>query len=191
MFLGLNRDMKISKLLQPKIFIKNIDGRLYTGKPIPSPVGLHQIKKLGVTQVIDLREDAFWKKLWERINCNLMGIKYKNIKVKTHTLNIPNIDFFNNINSLITSNKGNTYLHCKYGKHRTGMCVAAYEKDVLKKNPLNVYISLTNRFSEISGLSKTNKEIQKKLKVIYYKFVNLYHLNDGNKSTRIYINKPV
>ena len=163
-----------------KFFIRNIDGRLFTGKPIPSPVALYKIKKMGVTQVIDLREDAFWKRLTERIGCTLAGIKYKNIKVKTHTYNIPSVEFFNDINKKIVSNDGKTYLHCKYGRHRTGMCVAAYEKEVLKKNALNVYISLTNKFPELSEFG--NLRIKNKLRIVYDKFVNLYHLN-GNHQT--------
>ena len=178
----LNRFMISINALPSKFFIRDIDGRLFTGKPIPSPFALYQMKKMGITQVIDLREDAFWKRMTERIGCTLAGIKYENVEVKTHTYNIPSAEFFHNINKKIVSNEGKTYLHCKYGRHRTGMCVAAYEKEILKRNALNIYISLSNKFSELSDLgTNTNLRIKNKLKIVFDKFVNLYNLN-GNKN---------
>lgn len=170
----------VQNIHNAKHFIRNIDNRLYTGKPVPSLCAMYNMKKMGVTQVIDLREDAYMYRLFEKFACYLFGIKYKNIKIDTDTSSIPTMKFFKNINKTITHNEGKTYLHCKYGRHRTGMCIAAYEKEVLNKDNINVYINLTNRFSEL--IEQTgNQKLQKKLETVYQKFIKKYHLNEAPK----------
>jgi len=156
--------------------IRKVDDRLYTGKPLLSPFVTRQMKRMGVTQVIDLRIYEPWKRLYERTLCALFGIKYVNFKVPKQSDKIPGAETFKKINNLITSNPGVSYLHCKFGQHRTGMCVAAYEKDVLKKDPLHIYVSLANRFFNNVPFDSTS--FIRRLRSIFDNFSNRYIYND-------------
>ena len=171
--------MKIEFINKNAFTIRKVDKRLYTGKPLLSPFVAGQIKQMGVTQVIDLRSHEFWKRLYERTLCRLLGIKYVNFKVPKNADEIPSAETFNKINNLITSNPGVSYLHCKFGQHRTGMCVAAYEKEVLKENPLNIYVSLANRF--FNDVPYNSNSFRRRLRSVFDKFSARYIFNDPCK----------
>lgn len=155
---------------------KKVDNRLYTGKSTVSPVKLYQMKKGGITQIIDLRKDSAVQKTIERIICAIYGIKYRNLKVNTETSEIPPLEFFNKVNELIVKNKGETYMHCRYGRHRTGMCVAAYEHDVLKKDTGNIIDELANNFADVLG-NYSEKHLKQKLSIVFNKFAKKYKLD--------------
>ena len=63
-----------------------------------------------------------WKKV-ELDDPTILGLSSNKGRVKS-----TRIKAWLNQNPTIVNNDGITYLHCKKGKHRTGLCVAAYEK---------------------------------------------------------------
>ena len=105
-----------------------VDNNLVRGKAVTSPLRLYQMKQAGINQIIDLRNTSFVKRPIEKFFCKIFGIKYKNIKYPHRMNSIPKPDFFHSVISSIVENKGKTYIHCQYGKRRTGLCVALYEK---------------------------------------------------------------
>ena len=125
--------MKIADL-KPIIFptkIQQVDSHLYRGNAIFSPIKAYRIKKRGVTQVIDLRsEDNIFVngfKFFEKLYCKWLNIDYVKMGFSLVNNEIPNIDFFEKLNKQI-DNAECTYLHCHYGRHRTGFAVAMYQK---------------------------------------------------------------
>ena len=120
--------MKIKPLYQ------QIDKKLVRGQYILSPLKVYELKKQNINQIIDLRKGNIITQNIEKFLCKLFGIKYINRPYNLTDKTFVSKDFFLKTNELITKNNGTTYIHCKLGKHRTGLCVAAYEKEVLKKN---------------------------------------------------------
>lgn len=116
-------------LLPTKII--QVNENLYRGNAVYSPVKALRIKGKGIKQVIDLRhEDGTMVRLLkslEKIYLKTLGIKYINKRFyKDGIETVPDIAFFEGINEQINKNK--TYIHCHFGKHRTGFAVAMYEK---------------------------------------------------------------
>ena len=127
-----------------------VDSKLARGCYVYSPIKLLQMKNNGINQVIDLRKDTNCAQKLEKFFCKLIGLNYINCPLSFRDKNFVGKDFFLNINKLIAENIGKTYIHCKKGKHRTGLCVAAYEKEVLKKNDNEVLQSiLSSGFDEL------------------------------------------
>lgn len=150
-----------------------IDSKLFTGKPIINPYDLVRMKRNGVTQIIDLRQHSHFLKLLEKIQCKVFGITYKNKIFKTDTDNIPTIDFFHNINNEIIQNNGKTYLHCKHGIHRTGMCIASYQKEVLKLENSAILKDFLKNTSTDKNIASSEK-----IKLVLDKFIDLFKLKN-------------
>ena len=148
-----------------------IDKHLSVGKPILSPLKLYEMKNNGYTSIIDLRQHSRISKFIEKCVCKLLNIKYNNIVFKTTNDDIPNIDFFHNINEQIVKNNGKTYLHCKHGLHRTSMCVAAYEKESANIDNNTIL----NNFIKNFYANKIGEE--NRLNNVFNKFINLLKLN--------------
>ncbi len=112
--------------------ITKVDDKLLRGSAVFTPAKIMRLKAKKVTQVIDLRDGGkagspFLKKL-EKFYCKLFNIKYTEAKMQFVQDKIPNQDYFSKVTSLIENNDGKSYIHCHYGKHRTGQVVAMYEK---------------------------------------------------------------
>lgn len=115
-----------------------------------SPIKLYCLKKNGINQIIDLRKGNKISRNIEKFLCKILGLKYINCPFSFRDGSTYTKDFFCNINKLIEENVGTTYIHCKKGKHRTGLCVAAYEKEILKKtNPEIIFNLYNNSFDEL------------------------------------------
>lgn len=98
-----------------------MDERFYRGGQ-PLPDEYQSLKDLGVNTVIDLRNDPTD---YEKGAVEALGMKYVNIPMsgwkypkKEH------IDAF--LNVMNDSATGKVYVHCKAGKHRTGVTGAVY-----------------------------------------------------------------
>lgn len=161
--------MKIN--FRPSYKCKVIDKRLSVGKPILSPLRLYKMKNSGYTSIIDLRQHSIVSKFIEKSVCKLLNMQYKNIVFKTTNDDIPDLDFFRNINEQIIKNKGKTYLHCKHGLHRTSMCVAAYEKESAKIDNKTILTNFIKNFYA----NKVGEE--NRLSCVFNKFINLLKLN--------------
>ena len=112
--------------------IEKVDNKLLRGSAIFTPVKCARLKMAGVNQVIDLREgvkkESTFAQFLERQYCKLFNIKYVNMGVLFKHDFVPSKDYFDKINSAIVNNKGKSFIHCHYGKHRTGECLAMYQK---------------------------------------------------------------
>lgn len=112
--------------------IVKVDDKLLRGNAVFSPTKIARLKAKNVTQIIDLREggkngSTFLKKL-EKFYCKLFNIKYVEAKMQFVQDKIPDKDYFTKIAKLIEDNNGKSYIHCHYGKHRTGQAIAIYQK---------------------------------------------------------------
>lgn len=157
----------------PKFQIK-IDDKLVRGRAVTCPYNLYKMKKEGITQVIDLRNSSFVRRPLERLFCKILGLKYFNFKYPHRLNKLPEESFFEKINKTILNNDGKTYIHCQYGKRRTGISVAIYEKLHCKKLKSEVLEHLLNYgFQEIRDGKNTSKRI--KLQSIYDDFIQKYY----------------
>jgi protein tyrosine/serine phosphatase len=127
-----------------------VDRKLIRGAQVTSPVELFRMKRTGVNQIIDLCNERGFKLFFEKKFCKFLGLKYINYPSSFRDGSAFEKGYYQKINKIISENDGITYLHCKKGKHRTGLCVAAYEKEVLKKsNPEIIYNLYTTSFDEL------------------------------------------
>ena len=159
-----------------------VDERLYRGRPVFNPVKLQNLKKQGITQIIDLRcikdeKVQILSRYSEFLMCKLFNIKYKNIPYSHKKVKMPEMDFFEKINDLIRNNEGKTYIHCRHGKRRTGVCVAIYEKIFTSKTQSEILDELfTLGFKELNSNSKSiPPKIHNKLVRIYNNFVEEHY----------------
>ena len=110
---------------------------------------------LRVNQIVDIRKSNSINKFFEKVFCKVLGLKYLNYPCSFRNGSKLSKDYFEKVNDTIVNNDGITYLHCKKGKHRTGLCVAAYEKKVLNKsNPEVIYNLYTKSFDELANGQK-------------------------------------
>ena len=150
-----------------------IDERLFRGRSIASAKKIEKIKSLGVTQIIDLRNTSGIKGIIEKLLCKIYGIKYINYKYPHRLNKVPEADFFEQINQSIINNSGKTYIHCRYGKRRTGVAVAIYEKKYTDKPHKDIIENMLNiGYKEL--LKDTFNLKRKKLQKIFIDFINKY-----------------
>jgi len=108
----------------PNINIKNfgqMDERFYRGAQ-PLPEDYQSLKDLGVTTVIDLRNDPTD---YEKSAVEALGMKYVNLPMSgwKRPKEVSIEKFLQVMNDPAT---GTVYVHCKAGIHRTGMTGAVY-----------------------------------------------------------------
>lgn len=150
-----------------------VDDKLIRGRAVLSPYRLYQMKKEGINQVIDLRNTSYVKRPLEKFFCGLLGVKYKNFRYSYRNPELPSEDFFTRLNKTITDNEGKTYIHCEYGKRRTGVCVAVYEKFHTPKCDRDIINDMVDLgFQEIKNPNNTRKV--QKIKTIYNNLLEKY-----------------
>ena len=114
------KKLKLSGL--PKF--AQIDDSLYRGAQ-PHADGLQQLKKLGITTIVDLRGEDEGKAEWERKQAEALGMRFVHLPVSGWST--PNDAQLAQFFSLFRAN-GNEkiFVHCRLGEDRTGVFVAAY-----------------------------------------------------------------
>ena len=162
--------MKILSTNLPK-YIHSVDNKLYGGRAISCPYRLYTMRKNGINQIIDLRNAFSVTKYMEKLFCKMLGIRYIN-KNYPHRLNhLPDEEFFKEICNIINGNTETTYMHCQYGKRRTSIAAAYYEKNNTDKSPQNILADLISHgYSDIKPTSKKGKKYQK----ILSEFIDTY-----------------
>ena len=112
--------------------IIKVDDKLYRGSAIFTPIRMARLKLKGVNQVIDLRaEDKFESKLVQKLEkfySKCFNIKFIKIPFTSENNVIPSENIFKKITNTINKENAKSYIHCHFGKHRTGQCVAYYQK---------------------------------------------------------------
>jgi tyrosine-protein phosphatase SIW14 len=97
----------------------------------PSAQGLAELKKLGVTTIVDLRGNR-GEVDWERRQAESLGMRFVNIPIlgwssPADTQVAQFLRLFDNTNQKI-------FVHCRFGEDRTGVMVAAYRIALQKWN---------------------------------------------------------
>ena len=103
---------------------------LYRGAQ-PRKPGFAELKKLGITTIVDLRGEDRDRIAWERKQVEAAGIRFVNIPVSgwappTNAQVAQFLSLFHN------DSKEKVFVHCRFGDDRTGVFVAAYRMAVEK-----------------------------------------------------------
>jgi protein tyrosine/serine phosphatase len=108
-------------------FIPNsgkVNEHFYRGAQ-PKADGLAELKKLGISTVVDLRLEDPAKILWERQQVEALGMRFVNIPVNEWSppTNEQVVQFL----SLFREDPAQKiFVHCHFGEDRTGIFVATY-----------------------------------------------------------------
>jgi protein tyrosine phosphatase (PTP) superfamily phosphohydrolase (DUF442 family) len=101
-----------------------INDRLYRGAQ-PQAAGLEELKKLGITTIVDLRGEDREKVQWEKKRAESLGIRFIHIPVSGWS---PPAD--SQVAQFLSIFRGNSdekvFVHCRLGDDRTGVFVATY-----------------------------------------------------------------
>jgi tyrosine-protein phosphatase SIW14 len=101
-----------------------INDHLYRGAQ-PRDAGLLELKKLGVTTIVDLRGEDPEKSGWEEKRAESLGIRFVHIPVDGWSP--PTNEQVAQFLSLFRENsQEKVFVHCRYGDDRTGVFVASY-----------------------------------------------------------------
>ncbi len=102
---------------------KIADG-LYRGAQ-PREQGLSELKKLGITVIVDLRGEDREKTAWERKLAESLGLRFVHIPVSGWSP--PNDAQLVQFLSLFRNDQAQKiFVHCRFGDDRTGVFVASY-----------------------------------------------------------------
>jgi protein tyrosine/serine phosphatase len=97
---------------------------LYRGAQ-PKEIGFSELKKLGITTIVDLRGEDREKIAWERKLAESLGIRFVHIPVSGWSP--PTDQQVVQFLSLLRSEPGRkTFVHCRFGDDRTSVFIAAY-----------------------------------------------------------------
>jgi tyrosine-protein phosphatase SIW14 len=101
-----------------------INDSLYRGAQ-PYAGGLQQLKKLGVTTIIDLRGEDSGKIDWERQQAEALGIRFVHLPVSGWST--PSDEQMARFFSIFHAHSNEkVFVHCRFGEDRTGVFIASY-----------------------------------------------------------------
>jgi tyrosine-protein phosphatase SIW14 len=101
-----------------------INDHLYRGAQ-PRDPGLDELKKLGITTIVDLRGEDPEKYGWEEKKAESLGIRFVHIPVPGWSP--PTNDQVAQFLSIFRDNpQERVFVHCRFGDDRTGVFVASY-----------------------------------------------------------------
>jgi protein tyrosine phosphatase (PTP) superfamily phosphohydrolase (DUF442 family) len=110
-----------------------INDHLYRGGQ-PRDPGLVELKKLGITTIVDLRGEDQPKINWEEKRAESLGIRFVHIPVSgwSPPTNEQVVQF---LRIFRDSPQEKVFVHCRYGDDRTGVFVAIYRMALEKLPP--------------------------------------------------------
>jgi tyrosine-protein phosphatase SIW14 len=101
-----------------------VNDYLYRGAQ-PHPAGIQELKKLGITTIVDLRGENPTQRDSERQQVESLGIRFVSIPVSGW--DPPSNEQVAQFLSLFRNNpKEKVFIHCRFGDDRTGVFVATY-----------------------------------------------------------------
>ncbi len=110
-----------------------INDVLYRGAQ-PKEQGLAELKKLGISTIVDLRGEGPDKIRWERGQAESLGMRFVHIPVSGWSP--PTDEQVGQFLSLFRSNPPQKiFVHCRFGDDRTGVFVATYRMAMEKWTP--------------------------------------------------------
>jgi tyrosine-protein phosphatase SIW14 len=96
----------------------------------PNEQGLEELKKLGITTIVDLRAEDRGKSEWERQQSEKLGMKFVHIPIAGFAA--PTNEEVVQFLSLVRDPQQKIFVHCLLGEDRTGVFVATYRMSVQK-----------------------------------------------------------
>jgi protein tyrosine/serine phosphatase len=110
-----------------------INDRLYRGAQ-PRDPGLLELKKLGITTIVNLRDEDPSTISWEEKRSESLGIRFVHIAVNEWSA--PTNEQVAQFLSLFRDNpQEKVFVHCHYGEDRTGVFIASYRMAFEKLPP--------------------------------------------------------
>jgi tyrosine-protein phosphatase SIW14 len=106
-----------------------INDGLYRGAQ-PNEQGLEELKKLGITTIVDLRAEDRPKSEWEQKEAERLGMRFVHIPVAGFAA--PTNEEVVQFLSLFHDPQQKVFVHCLLGEDRTGVFVASYRMSVEK-----------------------------------------------------------
>jgi tyrosine-protein phosphatase SIW14 len=107
-----------------------INDGLYRGAQ-PNEQGLEELKKLGITTIVDLRAEDRPKSEWEKKEAERLGMRFVHIPVAGFAA--PTNEEVAQFLSLVRSDaQQKIFVHCLLGEDRTGVFVATYRMGIQK-----------------------------------------------------------
>ena len=106
-----------------------INDGLYRGAQ-PNAQGLEELKKLGITTIVDLRAEDRGKSEWERQQAEKLGMRFVHIPIAGFAA--PTNEEVAQFLSLFRDSQQKIFVHCLLGEDRTGVFVATYRMSVQK-----------------------------------------------------------
>ena len=101
-----------------------INDRLYRGAQ-PRDPGLLELKKLGITTIVNLRDEDPSKLSWEQNRAESLGIRFVHIAVNEWSP--PTNEQVAQFLSIFRDNpQEKVFVHCHFGEDRTGVFIASY-----------------------------------------------------------------
>ncbi len=101
-----------------------VNDRLYRGAQ-PRDPGLLELKKLGITTIVNLREEDPSKISWEEKRAESLGIRFVHIAVNEWSP--PTNEQVAQFLSIFRDNpQEKVFVHCHFGEDRTGVFIASY-----------------------------------------------------------------
>jgi len=110
-----------------------INDRLYRGAQ-PRDPGLLELKKLGITTIVDLRDEDPEKISWEQKKAESLGIHF--VRIAVNEWSPPTNEQVAQFLSLFRGNpQEKVFVHCHFGEDRTGVFIASYRMAFEKLPP--------------------------------------------------------
>ncbi len=106
-----------------------INDNLYRGAQ-PNEKGLEELKKLGITTIIDLRAEDRAKAEWEKKEAERLGMHFVQIPIAGFAA--PTNEEVVQFLSLTHDPQQKIFVHCLLGEDRTGVFIATYRMSVQK-----------------------------------------------------------
>jgi tyrosine-protein phosphatase SIW14 len=101
-----------------------VDERLYRGAQ-PRGAGVRALKEMGVTTIVDLRDEEKTRIAWEQRTAETLGMRFVNIPVNGWAApSDQQVAMFLEIFRDNPTEK--VFVHCRFGDDRTGVFVATY-----------------------------------------------------------------
>jgi protein tyrosine/serine phosphatase len=101
-----------------------ISEHLYRGAQ-PDISNLAELKKLGITTIVDLRSESFRTRDLERARAESLGLHFVSIPVASFS-NPTSAQLAQFFSLLRQTPPENIFIHCHFGEDRTGVFIAAY-----------------------------------------------------------------
>ena len=119
-----------------------INDSLYRGAQ-PNAQGLEELKKLGITTIVDLRAEDRPKSEWEKKEAERLGMHFVQIPVAGFAA--PTNEEVVQFLSLTRDPQQKVFVHCLLGEDRTGVFIATYRMSV-QKWPVTQALNEMNSF---------------------------------------------